>query len=376
MTTVDHHSAKPLNGVRVLELAGLGPVPYAGQLLADMGAEVISVARKGQPSHPVEDRGKRSLVLNLKNPTAKDAILKLVEQVDVLIEGYRPGVTERLGIGPSECLQRSPGLVYGRMTGWGQQGPWSQMAGHDINYIGLTGVLNAMGKEGQVPQPPLNLVGDYGGGSLFLVSGVLAALVSAQTSGKGRVLDVAMVDGSLSMFGLMLSMHAEGAWSTTRSSNMLDGSAPFYRCYRCSDDRFMAVGALEPVFFKKMLELLDIDAADYGEQYDKKQYTQQNALLESTFATKSRDSWAKIFDGSDACVTPVLDYVEARDHPHMKARNALIEHNNVLHPNIAPRFSGLDFSPPQTPSRGMHTRELLEELNLPNDVIDTLLEDA
>ena len=244
----------------------------------------------------------------------------------------------------------------------------------DSNYIGLTGVLNAMGEDGQVPQPPLNLVGDYGGGSLFLVSGVLAALLSARSSGEGRVLDVAMIDGALSMFGLMFSMHSEGNWSTTRASNMLDGSAPFYRCYLCKDKRFMAVGALEPAFFREMLELLDIDAADYGEQYDKNQYAQQNALLESTFASKDRDSWAQLFDGSDACVTPVLDYIEARDHPHMKARQALIERDDVLHPNMAPRFSGLDFNPPQTPARGQQTRELLEELSLPADVIDTLLE--
>jgi len=262
------------------------------------------------------------------------------------------------------------------MTGWGQQGPWCHKAGHDINYIGLTGVLNAMGETGQVPQPPLNLIGDYGGGSLFLVSGVLAALLSARASGEGRVLDVAMVDGALSMFGLMFSMHAEGNWSTERASNMLDGSAPFYRCYRCSDERYMAVGALEPAFFKELQEILNIDAADYGEQYDKSLYPRQNAMLETIFATKDRDSWAALFDGSDACVTPVLDYLEARNHPHMKARQALIEHKEVLHPNMAPRFSDLEFKPPDTPARGVHTRELLEELSLPEDVINTLLEGA
>jgi len=231
-------------------------------------------------------------------------------------------------------------------------------------------------RRGGYPQPPLNLVGDYGGGSLFLVSGVLAALLAARESGKGRVLDVAMVDGALSMFGLMFSMHSAGTWSTARSSNMLDGSSPFYRCYRCSDERFVAVGALEPVFFKQMLELLDIEVADYGGQYDKSQYARQAKLLESIFASQDRDSWAELFDGSDACVTPVLDYLEARDHPQLKARQALIERNDLLHPYMASRFSGLEFTPPDSPSRGMHTRALLEELSLPVEVIDTLLAGA
>ena len=362
----------PLAGVRIIEMAGLGPVPYAGQLLSDMGAEVISVARPQQASHQVEDRGKRSMVMDLKNPQALDALLQLIDTGDILIEGYRPGVAERLGFGPELCLERVPHLVYARMTGWGQKGPWSQMAGHDINYIGLTGVLHAIGTQEDVPPPPLNLLGDYAGGSMFLVAGVLAALYAAQKNGRGDIIDVAMIDGAISLFGLMLSMHAEGRWSTDRSSNMLDGAMPYYRCYRCQDNRFVAVGALESAFFDQMLVKLNIDSADYGDREDTTQYARQHALLESCFATRERDDWARVFDGSDACVTPVLDFLEASNHPHVKYRQSLVKHAGITQSNLAPRFSNFENVSATTVSRGADTEAVLQELQLPADLIDSL----
>ena len=372
---------KPLHGVKVIELAGLGPVPYAGQLLADMGAEVISIARPGQAARVVEDRGKRSVVLDLKQKAAIEAVLKLVSTADVLIEGYRPGVTERLGLGPLDCQNVNTRLVYARMTGWGQQGPLSLRAGHDTNYIGLTGVLHAMGRHDDVPMPPLNLVGDYGAGSLFLVSGVLAALIQARQMGKGRVIDVAIVDGAVSLFGIMLSLHASGHWSVQRESNWLDGGRPYYRCYRCKDDRFVAVGALEPKFFANMLKGLDLDSRTYGEQFDESLHEQQHRLLESIFRSRTRDDWEKHFQEIDACVTPVLDFVEAASHPHLQARRSVCELNGGLQPNIAPRFSQpghLDTrlpiaQPPATAERGADSRLVLTELGLGAEQIELLL---
>lgn len=372
----------PLEGVRVIELAGLGPVPYAGQLLADMGAEVISIARPGQAARLVEDRGKRSLVLDLKQALARDVALALIKSADILTEGYRPGVAERLGLGPEVCHSANPRLVYARMTGWGQQGPLSLRAGHDINYIGLTGVLHAMGRHKDVPMPPLNLVGDYGAGSLFLVSGVLAALHQAGKLGKGRVLDVAIVDGAVSLFGMMLSLHASGHWSTQRESNWLDGSRPYYRCYRCSDDGFVAVGALEPQFFDNLLKGLDIDPASYGEQHDQSQHDAQHKLLESTFLQRTRDEWAQHFAEVDACVTPVLNFLEAAVHPHMQARQAVVHSEGGLQPNLAPRFRSPEnvndapvdtYQPAATSKRGADGRGVLQELGLPEHQIEELL---
>lgn len=377
-----HEPLRPLEGLKVIELAGLGPVPYAGQLLADMGADVIAVARPGQPSKLVEDRGKRSIVLDLKNPAARDAVLTLVKGADILTEGYRPGVTERLGLGPDDCLARNARLVYARMTGWGQSGPLSQRAGHDINYIGLTGALHAMGREDDVPIPPINLLGDYGAGSLFLVTGVLAALHQANNSGKGSALDIAIVDGAVSLFGMMMSLYATGNWTTKRESNWLDGSRPYYRCYRCLDGGFVAVGALEPRFFAELLAGLGIDKATYGEQLDQSLHAMQHKLLEETFLQRSRDEWASHFESVDACVTPVLDFLEAAQHPHLQARRTFIQHSGGLQPNLAPRFYQFDSlgnQPPRTSVRGAQTRAVLEETGLPASVIDELskpVEDA
>ena len=331
----------PLNGVKVIELAGIGPGPYAGQLLADMGADVVVIDRPGNAIVPkgVDGRGKRSIVLDLKKPDAVEALLKLIATADVLIEGLRPGVTERMGVGPAACAGVNPRLIYGRMTGWGQSGPWSQMAGHDINYIGMTGVLNAIGKDGQPPVPPLNMIGDFGGGSMFLVTGILAALVERGRTGKGNVVDAAIVDGTHSLMSFVHGMAGLGQWRTAREGNLLDGAAPFYRCYMTADGKFMAVGCIEPQFFAAMMERLPIDAAAYGGQHDRAAFAKQHEMLEDAFAAKTRDQWQAIFAGTDACVTPVLDYVEAAAHPANAERQAVVQDGRWLHPQIAPRLA-------------------------------------
>jgi alpha-methylacyl-CoA racemase len=330
----------PLSGIKVVELAGIGPGPYAGQLLADMGADVVVIDRPGggMPK-AIDGRGKRSIVLDLKKPEAVEALLKLVETADVLIEGLRPGVTERMGVGPDACHSINPGLIYGRMTGWGQSGPWSKMAGHDINYIGMTGVLNAIGKEGQPPVPPLNMVGDFGGGSMFLVTGILAALIERGRTGKGNVVDAAIVDGTHSLMSFVHGMAGLGQWRTVREGNLLDGAAPFYRCYMTADGKFMAVGCIEPQFFAAMMQRLLINVEAYGGQHDRAAFAKQHEMLEDVFATKTRDEWEEIFAGTDACVTPVLDYVEAAAHPANAKRQAVVQDGRWLHPQVAPRLA-------------------------------------
>ncbi len=331
----------PLSGITVVELAGIGPGPYAGQLLADMGAKVIVIDRPGNAIVPkgIDARGKHSIILDLKNPEAVEILLKLVAKADVLIEGLRPGVTERMGVGPDECHAVNPGLIYGRMTGWGQSGPWSRMAGHDINYIGMTGVLNAIGKDGQPPAVPLNMIGDFGGGSMFLVTGILAALIERGRTGKGNIVDAAIVDGTHSLMSFVHGMAGLGQWQTTREGNLLDGAAPFYRCYMTADGKFMAVGCIEPQFFAAMMERLPIDVAAYGGQHDRAAFAKQHEMLEDVFATKTRDEWEAVFAGTDACVTPVLDYVEAASHPVNADRQAMVQDGRWLHPQIAPRLA-------------------------------------
>jgi alpha-methylacyl-CoA racemase len=331
----------PLTGVKVIELAGIGPGPYAGQLLADMGADVIVIDRPGGSIVPkaIDARGKRSMILDLKNADAVGVLLKLVETADVLIEGLRPGVTERMGVGPDACHAINPRLIYGRMTGWGQSGPWSHTAGHDINYISMTGALHAIGKEGQPPVPPLNMVGDFGGGSMFLVNGILAAIIERGRTGKGNIVDAAIVDGTLSLMSFVYGMAGMGQWRPQRESNLLDGSVPFYRCYMTADGKFMAVGCIEPQFFAAMMERLPIDREAYGSQHDRAAWPKQHEMLEDIFATQTRDAWEAIFAGTDACVTPVLDYVEASTHPANAERQALVQDGRWLHPQIAPRLA-------------------------------------
>ena len=330
----------PLSGYRIIELAGIGPGPYAGMLLADMGAEVILVSRPGQSLMTIHDRGKVPVSINLREPEGARVLLDLVGEADALIEGLRPGVTERLGIGPEDCHAVNPKLVYGRMTGWGQTGPWARTAGHDLNYISITGALHAMGRAGEPPMPPLNLVGDYGGGTMFLVTGMLAALLQVGRTGRGTVVDAAMIDGANSMMSMFHTLAGFGQWTPQRQSNLLDGAMPYYRCYETSDGKFMAVGCIEPQFFAEFLRLLAIDADDFGAQNDRALHPGQHARLEALFRTRTRDDWAAVFDGSDACTSPVLDYVEAAEHPQMKARGALTRVGPFTHPRPAPVFNG------------------------------------
>ncbi len=334
----------PLAGIRVLELAGIGPGPHAALLLADLGADVVRVQRAGQirPANVPNDQQLRSRTIieaNLKDPADKEIVLDLIERADVLIEGFRPGVTERLGLGPDDALARNPRLVYGRMTGWGQEGPLADRAGHDINYISLTGVLHAIGRKGERPVPPLNMVGDFGGGSMFLVFGILAALVERQTSGKGQVVDTAMVDGALALSHMIWGFRGQGMWTDERGTNFLDTGAAYYDTYETSDGKYMAVGAIEPQFYAELLKGLELDAADLPFQIDPAGQDTLREIFTAKFKSKTRDEWAAIFDGTDACTTPVLTFAEAPKDAHIAARGSLIDLDGVTQHLPAPRFS-------------------------------------
>ena len=367
---------KPLNGYTMIELAGIGPCPFAGQLLADMGAEVILINRPQGPPSTLSDRGKKTMSLDLQTTAGVEVLLKLVKQADVLYEGLRPGVVERLGIDPQVCHAINAKLIYARMTGWGQTGPWAHTAGHDINYISITGALGAMGRASEPPTPPLNLVGDYAGGAMFLVAGILAALLKAERTGEGDVIDAAMIDGTSSLMSLFYSLSAFGEWQPQREANFLDGSMPYYRCYRTQDELFMAVGCIEAKFFTQMLALLEISPADYGDQNDAKQWPAQHALLEKVFATKTRAQWAALFDGTDACVSPVLNYQEAPNHPQNHARGGLKQQGLFTHPRSAPMFKNSqhseDFSVPQ---RNQHTAQILQSLGYSDSAMTALAND-
>lgn len=365
--------SKPLTGYKVIELAGIGPAPYAGQVMADMGADVIVVQRPGFMPPMIDGRGKRSIIVDLRTEDGAKVVLDLTKDAHVLIEGLRPGVTERLGVGPDACHAINPKLVYGRMTGWGQTGPWAKTAGHDLNYISITGALAALGHEGQPPAPPLNLVGDYGGGSLFLVAGVLAALLQAERTGKGDIVDAAIVDGASSLMGIVYSLSGLGQWQPKRAANLVDGGAPYYRCYTTADGKYMAVGCIEPQFFALMLDLLEINPDDFGAQNNTSLWPQQHEMLENIFKTKTRDAWAKVFDGTDACVTPVLTYEEAPDHPHNKARGGLERHGHFIHPRPAPVFSTDDPSIADIPKAGAHTAAILSEIGYTVDQVEQLV---
>lgn len=362
----------PLSGIRVVELVGLGPGPYAAQLFADLGAEVVSIDRPGAKPAFTTDRGKRSIVLDLRRPGATEAVLRLCERSDALIEGFRPGVAERLGLGPEAVHARAPGSVYGRMTGWGQTGPWAKTAGHDLNYIGLTGALAAMGEAGRPPVPPLNFVGDYGGGSLFLVMGLLAGIIEAKRTGRGRVVDAAIVDGAASFMGVVASLGAMGQWSGEREDNLIDGGAPFYRCYETSDGRWMAVAPIEPQFLAVMLDVLGVEPSAYGAQLDKAEWPRQRALLEGVFARRTRDEWAEAFDGTDACVTPVLSFAEAMDHPQNRARALYEARGGLTQPKVAP-VMGESVPVPAMPERGADGAAVLGELGYTDEEAAALL---
>jgi alpha-methylacyl-CoA racemase len=359
----------PLTGLRVVELAGIGPGPHAAMLLADLGADVVRVERPsgGLQIGPPEARdyllrGRRSVAADLKQPGGRETVLRLIERADVLIEGFRPGTTERLGVGPGECLTRNPRLVYARMTGWGQDGPLAARAGHDINYISLTGALHAIGRAGQRPVPPLNLVGDYGGGSMFLVLGVLAALWERDRSGQGQVVDAAIIDGTSALLQLFWSFRGMGGWTDQPESNLLDGGAPFYDTYRCADGKFVAVGALEPQFYAALLAGLSIDAADLPTQHDRAGWPEIRARLTAAFSARPRDEWAQLFAATDACVTPVLSFAEAPEHEHIAARGSLTTLGGVLQTAPAPRFSRTPSGEPAPPPRpGADTDEVLAD---------------
>jgi alpha-methylacyl-CoA racemase len=372
----------PLHGIKVIELAGVGPVPFCAMLLADLGAEVIRVDRPPpaegslpDPLRRVNGRGRQSIAIDLKHPYGSEVLMRLVEGADVLIEGFRPGVAERLDIGPYDCLGRNPRLVYGRMTGWGQEGPLADRAGHDINYIALTGALDAIGEEDAPPVPPLNLVGDYGGGSMYLALGVLSALVERVNSGRGQVVDAAIVDGAASLMSLFYELRAIGLWPNGRGKNLLDGGAPFYDTYRTGDGRYVAVGALEPEFYAELLDGLGIDPEALPPQMDPRGWPEIRNRLADAFATKSRDEWTAQFADTDACVTPVLTMEEAPGHPHLQARNTFVDTGTGIAPSPAPRFSrsrpvpGRGALPP-----GTHTAEVLERAGFNADEIETLRE--
>lgn len=371
-------SDKPLAGYKILEFAGIGPAPYAAQILSDLGADVTIIDRaiSGVPAMDmaaIDARGKKSIIVDLKHDAGKEIALKLVAKSDVLIEGLRPGVMERLGLGPAECHARNPKLIYGRMTGWGQSGPWSQMAGHDINYISMTGALHAIGPAHAPPPPPLNLVGDFGGGSMFLVTGLLAALLKAHRTGKGDIVDASIIDGTASLMSFIHGMAGRGQWQSARAANLLDGAAPYYRCYETSDKKYMAVGCIEKQFFAEMMDRLPIDKDDYGKQNDFAKWPDQHKMLAKVFASKSRDEWEEIFALTDACVTPVLNYQEAASHPVNMARNAYINDGGWNHPQMAPRFDSVKTYDEFTIApKGSHAQGILSEIGYDDQDIGKL----
>ncbi|WP_068278682.1 CaiB/BaiF CoA transferase family protein [Aldersonia kunmingensis] len=346
----------PLAGIRVVELAGIGPGPHAALLLADLGADVVRVQRAGglRPEGVPTDAQLRSRTIveaNLKDPADIEKVLGLIDRADILIEGFRPGVTERMGLGPDVTLERNPRLVYGRMTGWGQEGPLAPVAGHDINYISLTGVLHAIGRKGERPVPPLNMVGDFGGGSMFLIFGLLAALIERQSSGKGQVVDAAMVDGALALSHMIWGFRGQGMWNDERGNNLLDTGMAFYDTYETSDGKYMAVGAIEPQFYAELLRLLELDAADLPGQLDPAGQDTLRKIFTEKFKSKTRDEWAAIFEGTDACTSPILTFAEAPQNAHIAARGALIDVDGVTQHLPAPRFSRTPNGVPTAPPR-------------------------
>ncbi|VTU26178.1 Succinyl-CoA:(R)-benzylsuccinate CoA-transferase subunit BbsF [Variovorax sp. SRS16] len=356
----------PLAGLKVIEFAGIGPGPMAAMQLADMGATVLRIERRegielGVPRPLKYDlllRGRQSVALDLKDPEAVCLVVELVAQADVLIEGFRPGVMERLGLGPDICLARNPRLVYGRMTGWGQDGPLAHAAGHDINYIALTGVLGAIGRAGQAPTAPLALAGDFGGGAMFLVMGVLAALLHARATGQGQVVDAAIVDGAASLATVFYGLSAAGRWKAERGTNILDTGAPHYDCYECSDGQWISIGPIEARFHAELARLLGLDAEALGAPGDEACWPQARAAFAGAFKTRSRDGWCALLEGTDVCFAPVLSFEEAPMHPHLKARGTFVQVEGVTQPAPAPRFSATPAALPTAPAAPSGARAL------------------
>jgi alpha-methylacyl-CoA racemase len=372
----------PLAGLRVVEMAGLAPGPFACTILADLGADVIRVDRAtpgvdvlSVPGDPLA-RSRRSIGVDVKSPAGLELVRGLVDRADVFVEGYRPGVAERLGLGPDECLARNPGLVYGRMTGWGQDGPMAPAAGHDINYIAIAGALDTIGRAGERPVPPLNLVGDFGGGGLLLAMGLLAALYERAGSGRGQVVDASMVDGAALLTTQLHGLHAAGLWGNVRGANTLDGGAPFYDTYRASDGRYVAVGAIEQRFWADLLRVLDLDADTLPDRSNPDNWPAVREILAARIATRTRDDWAKLAEGTDACLTPVLSPWEAAAHPHNAARGTFVSVGGVVQPAPAPKFTRTPPARPTPPSpTGGDTDAVLAELGLTADEISALRSD-
>ncbi len=369
----------PLEGVKVVEIAGIGPGPFTAMVLADMGADVIRVdrsvaAKGGDPDDPPRDiltRGRRSVALDLKHPDGVEALLRLIEGADVLVEGFRPGVAERLGFGPDVCLGRNPRLVYGRMTGWGQDGPYALAAGHDINYIALAGALHPIGRAGEAPVPPLNLIGDFGGGGMLLAFGIACALVEAKTSGEGQVVDAAMVDGSALLMTFVHGLKAMGMWGGPRGTNLLDTGAPFYDVYECADGEHVAIGSIEPQFYAELVRLSGLEH-EPG-QMDRSGWPEMREELTRIFKARTRDEWCELMEASDVCFAPVLSMEEAPEHPHNRHRQTFVEVAGIPQPNAAPRFSrtpGAIAGPPA--HAGQHTDEVLAEAGFSPDEIQGL----
>jgi alpha-methylacyl-CoA racemase len=366
----------PLAGIRVLELGGIGPGPFAGMMLADLGAEVIRIDRAGQPGHPVLNRSRRSVVISLKEPRGIRLVADLASRCHAAIEGFRPGVAERLGVGPAELLAANPALVYGRMTGWGQSGPLADAPGHDINYIALTGALHAIGQVGGDPVVPLNLVGDFGGGGMLLAYGVVCGILQAKMTGVGQVVDAAMVDGSALLMGMVYGYLGDGRWTDERGVNHLDGGAPWYRTYRCADGRHVAVGCIEPQFYADFLRVLGLTGdPDFRVQNDRDHWPTMHHRLEQLFAARSRDDWAERFEGSQACVTPVLSMREAVDHPHHRQRSTFsTDGSGAIQPMPGPRFMTTPPGRPHpAPPPGRDTKMVLEELGIDADTLADLI---
>ncbi len=371
----------PLDGVRIIEVAGIGPGPFGGMMLADAGADVLRIDRSDKAVHPprtephvdVLARGRRSVAVDLKHPEAPALVLRLVEGADALMEGFRPGVAERLGLGPDECLARNPKLVYARMTGWGQEGPLARRAGHDIDYISIAGALEPIGRAGERPVPPLNLVGDFGGGGMLLAFGICAAVISARQTGKGQVIDVAMVDGAAALMAMTYTLRTTGIWNDRRGTNLLDTGAPFYEVYETKDGGYMGVGAIEPQFYAELVRLLGFKDDELPDQNDRPRWPEMKARFAEVFATRTRREWEEVFEGSDACVAPVLSPGEAPDHAHNRARETFTEVAGQVQPAPAPRFLGTPGGirrPPPNP--GQHGDEALVEWGLASDEVDGL----
>jgi alpha-methylacyl-CoA racemase len=371
----------PLEGITIVELAGIGPGPFCGMMLSDMGAEVIridrsSAVRGGDPDMPPADvlgRGRKSLAVDLKNPEGVATVLTVVEQADGLIEGFRPGVTERLGLGPDECLARNPKLVYGRMTGWGQEGPYAPAAGHDINYISLAGALEPMGRKGQPPTPPINLIGDFGGGGMVLAYGMVCAMLEAQRSGRGQVVDAAMVDGAAVLINFLWGLKAVGIWGPERGTNMLDTGAHFYDVYECADGTYVSIGSIEPQFYAELKRLAELDDDDFGDQMNRDAWPGMKEKLAAVLKAKTRAEWCAIMEHSDVCFAPVLTMEEATEHPHNVARGTFVDNAGMIQAGPAPRFSRTEAEVAGPAAHaGQHSDEVLSRFGFSAEQIDGL----